>query len=100
MFVKKIKDVPAIHAAADSVFTFIQANKENLKSNFSVKILEFYFRVNQSIDFLLATRRHQTPGSIRLVVLLTIYIFVIFYPAALLKKLEPAFRSRCGIFMR
>ena len=44
----------------------------------------FIFRTNESIEFLLATRRHKTPWGPRAVVLFAIYGFTVFYPASLL----------------
>jgi hypothetical protein len=40
--------------------------------------------MNESVEFLLATHRHRTPWGPRAIVLATIYIFAISYPAALL----------------
>ena len=73
-----------IDQQSERFFTFIQENEENLKSSFSVKVMLFFFRVNESIEFLLATKRHQTPLGIRLIVLFGIYLFAVFYPASLL----------------
>ena len=68
-------------------FLFIRENEENMKSSFSVKIMLFFFRVNESIEFLLATKRHQTPVGIRVIVLSSIYLFAILYPASLLHRI-------------
>jgi len=73
-----------VQKASDDVFIFMQANKENFKGRFSEKILSFQYRINESIDFLLATKRHHTPWGIRATILFAIYMFVIFYPASLL----------------
>jgi len=67
-------------------FSFMRENEENLKSSFSVKIMLFFFRVTESAEFLLATKRHQTPVGIRLIVLFSIYAFAILYPASLLHR--------------
>ena len=80
---KSIDSTP-VQEASHSIFNFIQANSENIKRTFSVKIFLFLFRMNESIEFLLATHRHRTPWGPRAIVLITIYIFVISYPAALL----------------
>lgn len=77
-------DSTQVQEAAHSIFNFMQANKESIKRTFSVKIYLFFFRMNESIEFLLATHRHRTPWGPRAIVLFAIYIFVIFYPAALL----------------
>jgi hypothetical protein len=68
-------------------FLFIRQNEENLKSSFSVKIMLFFFRVTESVEFLLATKRHQTPLGVRLIVLFSIYTFAILYPASLLHRI-------------
>jgi len=80
----KTEDASSVQKASDSVFIFMQANKENYKGRFTEKILSFQFRINESIDFLLATKRHHTPWGIRATILFAIYTFVIFYPASLL----------------
>ena len=77
-------DSSQVQQASHSIFNFMQANKEYIKTTFSVKIYLFLFRMNESIEFLLATHRHRTPWGPRAIVLFAIYIFVIFYPAALL----------------
>ena len=77
-------DSTQVHEASHSLFSFMQANKESIKRTFSVKIYLFLFRMNESIEFLLATHRHRTPWGPRAIVLFAIYTFVIFYPAALL----------------
>jgi len=71
---------------SEKFFSFIRENEENLKSSFSVKIMLFFFRVTESAEFLLATKRHQTPLGIRLIVLFSIYTFAALYPASLLHR--------------
>jgi len=77
-------DSTPVQEASHSIFNFMEANKDDIKRTFSVKIYLFLFRMNESIEFLLATHRHRTPWGPRAIVLFAIYIFVIFYPAALL----------------
>jgi hypothetical protein len=67
-------------------FLFIRQNEENLKGSFSVKVMLFFFRVNESIEFLLATKRHKTPLGVRMVVLFSIYLFAVLYPSSLLHR--------------
>jgi len=47
----------------------------------------FFFRVTESIEFLLATKRHQTPVGIRVIVLFSIYLVAVLYPASLLDRI-------------
>ena len=77
------EDIAAVQQAFYALITFIQQNKKETK-NISVKILLFMFRINESIEYLLAVKRHHTPWGPKAVVLFTIYLFVIFYPAAIL----------------
>lgn len=77
-------DSTPVQEASHSIFNFMQANKDRVKRTLSVKIYLFLFRMNESIEFLLATHRHRTPWGPRAIVLFAIYMFVIFYPAALL----------------
>ena len=58
-----------LHEASGSVASFMQSNRESLKSTFSVKILLFFSKVNESIDFLVATKRHHTPIGLRIIAL-------------------------------
>jgi hypothetical protein len=83
---KRSEDFSSAQKVAGSVFAFIHTNKDDLKSSLSVKILLFLSRANESIEFLIATRRHRTPQAVRLIILFAIYFFVIFYPAALLNR--------------
>ncbi len=80
----KTVDAPTVQKASDAVFTFIRANRADLKSGFSEKLLSFQYRINESIDFLIATKRHHTPWGVRAIILFAVYAFVIFYPASLL----------------
>jgi hypothetical protein len=64
-------------------------NKKALKGSLPDKISFFLFRVNNSIEFLLATKRHRTPRGLNLVVKVAIYLFVSLYPASLLHETGP-----------
>jgi hypothetical protein len=79
-------DATAVQKASHAIYTFVQVNRENMKSTFSVKILLFLFRINESIEFLLATRRHSIPWGPKAIVLFAIYVFAVFYPASLLHQ--------------
>jgi Kef-type K+ transport system membrane component KefB len=79
-------DAAAVQKASHAIYTFVQVNRENLKSTFSAKVLLFIFRINESIEFLLATRRHNIPWGPKAIVLFAIYVFAVFYPASLLHK--------------
>lgn len=76
-----------IQQASGRLFIFIQDNEEYLKGSFSLKILLFFSKVNESIEFLIATKRHKTPWAVRLIIILGIYMFVAFYPASLLNRM-------------
>ena len=80
----KAGDAAEVQKASRSIAEFIHINRKELKGSFAVKILLFLFRVNTSIEFLLATKRHRTPWGVRAVVLFVVYGFIIFYPASLL----------------
>jgi len=82
-------DPSPIHAASDKIASFIMRNKKALKGSLPDKILFFLFRVNNSVEFLLATKRHRTPRGLHTVVKVAIYLFVIFYPASLLHETGP-----------
>jgi hypothetical protein len=77
-------DASAAEEASHAIFNFIKINEEIFKRTFSLKIFLFIFRLNESIEFLLATKRHHTPWGVRALVLFSIYSFIIFYPASLL----------------
>jgi hypothetical protein len=79
-------DFKSVQEVASHTYLFIQENEEALKRSFSVKILLFTFRINESLTFLMATKRHQTPWAIRLIILLGVYLFVALYPASLLSR--------------
>ncbi len=79
-------DAVEVQKAAEPVLRFIETNRESLKSSFTVKISLFLFRVNESIEFLLATKRHHTPWGVRVIVLIAIYAFAILYPASMLNE--------------
>ena len=61
-------------------------NENEVKGSFSVKALQFYHHVNESLEFLVATKRHESPWAIRLIVLCSICVFTIIYPASLLER--------------
>ena len=82
-------DPAPIYEASDKIATFVMRNKKALKGSLPDKISFFLFRVNNSIEFLLATKRHRTPRGLNLVVKIAIYLFVIFYPASLLHETGP-----------
>lgn len=82
-------DAMDVQEASHAIYRFIQSNKADLKRTLSVKLFLFLFRINESIEFLLATRRHRTPWGPRAIVLFGIYSFVIFYPASLLHDVGP-----------
>lgn len=79
-------DATAVQKASHAIYTFVQVNRENMKSTFSAKVLLFLFRINESIEFLLATRRHNIPWGPKAIVLFAIYVFAVFYPASLLHR--------------
>jgi len=82
----KWEDFRSVHEFANRIYLFIQENEKELKRSFSVKVLLFMFRVNESLTFLMATKRHPTPWAIRMIIVLGAYLFVVFYPASLLSK--------------
>jgi hypothetical protein len=73
-----------VHEAAEQVALFVNKHKKQLKASLAQKILLFLFRLNESMEFLLATKRHQTPKTLRLIVLFSIVLFAVFYPPAVL----------------
>lgn len=75
-----------IHKASEQIALFVNGHKKKLKSSLANKILLFLFRLNESLEFVIATKRHQTPRILRLVVLFAIVLFPIFYPPALLHE--------------
>jgi hypothetical protein len=82
----KSEDVSAIRQSSVGFFLFIQENGDELKGRFSVKVMQFYYHVNESLEFLIATKRHQSPWAIRPIILCSIYIFLLIYPASLLNR--------------
>jgi hypothetical protein len=83
---RKSEDHATVQQSTSAVFEFIRGNKDSFKRSYSVKILLFISRVNESIEFLIATRRHQTPQAVRYIILVAIYLFAILYPASLLNR--------------
>lgn len=79
-------DVSPVHLASDRIASFVRRNKKALKGSLGDKILFFLGRTNDSIEFLLATKRHNTPKGLNLVVKIATFLFVIFYPATMLHK--------------
>jgi hypothetical protein len=77
-----------VQGASHSIFTFVEANKGDMKNSFSAKVLLYLFRMNESIEALLATHRHRTPWGPRAIVLFVIYCFVVFYPATLIHSVR------------
>ncbi len=84
------KDSTSVQEASHSIFTFAHANKDALKNTFAVKLFLFLFRMNESIEFLLATHRHRTPWGPKAIVLFAIYLFVLTYPATVLHDVPGA----------
>jgi len=78
------QDASALKKATDAVFIFVRDNKEKLKGGIGEKVLSFQQRINECVEFLLATKRHRTPWGVRAMVILAVYVFAIFYPASLL----------------
>ena len=74
----------SLQDVSHAVFNFAQANKESLKPTFTSKLYFFMFRLNESIEFLIATKRHRTPWGVRALIIFVIYSFIIVYPASLL----------------
>lgn len=80
-------DASVVQHAFHSIYTFAERNREKIGGTFSLKIFLFITRVNESIEFLLATRRHNIPWGPKAIVLFAIYMFAVFYPAGLLDKI-------------
>ena len=83
---EKPGDTSTLHVVADKVASFVFRNRKALGGSRPDKILFFLSRVNDSVEFLLATKRHRTPSGLNIVVKVAIFIFVIFYPATLLHE--------------
>ena len=79
------KEVTDVQRSSESIVRFIRSNNETLKKAFALKLLFYMQRINEEIVFLSATKNHRTPSGIRAIILFAIYVFVIFYPASLLK---------------
>ena len=77
------QEVAAVERARQAMITFILQNKKAIKKT-SDRIILFVFRINESIEFLLSVRRHNTPWGPRTIILLAIYLFAIFYPPSAL----------------
>lgn len=84
-------DASRVQNASHLIYTFVRANRDILKSRITFKIFLFTFRVNESVEFLLATRRHRIPWAPKVVILAAIYIFAIFYPASFLNDHATSF---------
>ena len=78
-------DATKVQQASSNMGAFIMLHKKETKSN-SFKIFSFVLRANESIEFLLAVKRHHTPWGPRAIVLFTIYVFALFYPPAILTE--------------
>ncbi len=87
---ERSKDSTPVQEASHCIFTFAYANKDALKNTFAVKLFLFLFRMNESIEFLLATHRHRTPWGPKAIVLFAIYLFVLTYPATVLHDVAGA----------
>jgi hypothetical protein len=83
---RKKNDASAVQNTSHSIYVFLRTNKAAVRRTFTTKLLLDVRRVNESIEFLLATRRHTIPWGPKFIVLFAIYIFAIFYPASLLNS--------------
>ena len=81
----KTGEAATVHRASSTMGSFIMLHRKETKSN-SFKIFSFVLRVNESIEFLMAVKRHHTPWGPRAIVLVTIYLFALFYPPAFLSE--------------
>jgi len=81
-----IEEPVTVQNASHEMYVFIQTNLATIKRRLSAKVLLFAHRTNESVEFLLATKRHRIPWAPKFIVLVAIYSFVIFYPAGLLNK--------------
>lgn len=90
---KNRHDAGKVQNASQLIYTFVNIHRSNIKSRARLKISLFTFRINQSIEFLLATRRHSIPWGPKQIVLTAIYIFVVIYPAASLYDSQTALGS-------
>ncbi|HSB92007.1 MAG TPA: hypothetical protein VLC28_02770 [Flavitalea sp.] len=78
-------DADAVHQSSAALGAFIMTHRKETKSN-SFKIFSFVLRMNESVEFLMAVKRHHTPWGPRAIVLFTIYLFALFYPPAVLSE--------------
>lgn len=83
------QEAPSVERARQTMITYILQNKKAIRKT-SDKIILFVFRINESVEFLLAVRRHHTPWGPRTIILIAIYLFAIFYPASTLYAGGPA----------
>jgi hypothetical protein len=81
---RKKNDASAVQDASHTIYIFLRTNKAGVKTTFTTKLLLDTRHVNESIEFLLATRRHNIPWGPKFIVLFAIYVYAIFYPASLL----------------
>ena len=79
------QDAAAVEKASYAIVTFMHQNRKATNKT-AVKVFLFISKINESIEFLLAVRRHNTPWGPRVIVLFAIYAFAIFYPPAVLYK--------------
>jgi hypothetical protein len=84
--VKNNGDKSSVRWRMESIVRFLRRNNEELKEKHLSKLLSNFEDVNEEVEFLMATKEHHTPGSIRKIVLFAIYVFVVFYPASLLNE--------------
>jgi hypothetical protein len=73
-----------LEEATNALPEWMLSNRKSLKASPSMKLLLFFAKVREHGDFLIATKRHRTPVGLRVFLLVTIYAFVLFYPASLL----------------
>lgn len=84
--VSKTGDESIVRSRIESIVRFLRKNHEDLKDKHLSKLLANMEDIHEEVEFLIATKKHHTPESIRTVVLFAIYFFVIFYPASLLNE--------------
>jgi len=80
---KETQDASAVQGASMELGVFIKQHKKAVKNN-SFKVFSFVLRMNECIEFLLAVRRHHTPWGPKVIALISIYAFAIFYPASVM----------------
>jgi len=85
---KHSQDHTELHANLDSVFQFIQTNKEEVKGSEALKVFRFMKDVHSSTENLIAIDTHRTPISLRAYCQIFIYFFPLIYTPALLHRLE------------